>query len=246
MESVHYWSTSPRPIHPSSPRRPSTQRQGGREKKKEYNITPASSNDRGRVSGVDLHSPHAIAPPNTPVERARAEVNSRRGFPMNASKAEWRSPSLSSTSLVASPLQRFIEENPLVFERCVLPLLSSTDRGLLARTSRGCKGAVAASGLNAAGCLWPSSSGAGRVLTPFVGECFLVSNAMLDWARDNGCPWQGRIHHIATTRGCMRALNWAVERGYEWQGYRRIIIRHALRCQQWNVVDWAWEQGCRP
>ena len=56
---------------------------------------------------------------------------------------------------------------------------------------------MVASGLAAAGI----NEGGKTTNTPFVVERFLGSVPLLVWAQNNGCPWKGRIFHVATKCG---------------------------------------------
>ena len=135
-----------------------------------------------------------------------------------------------------SHLLAFLDSNSLVFEREVLPLLSSTDRGLLARTSRACKMVVEVSGLAADG----------KNGKRFVVERFLESVSLIRWAEDNfeRFSWEewGRIYRVATMLGNVEALERAVAMGYSWDRFKEDICRYAAMYGHLNALKWAREE----
>ena len=135
-----------------------------------------------------------------------------------------------------SHLLAFLDNNSLVFEREVLPLLSSTDRGLLARTSHACKAVVEVSGL--------AADGKNGML--FELERLIGSVPLIRWAEDNleDLSWEerGLIYYYATVKGDVEALERVVAMGYSWDGYNDVICKDAATCGHINVLKWAREE----
>jgi len=120
-----------------------------------------------------------------------------------------------------------------VLERVLLPLLDPIDRTMFAQVSRGCRAAVAASGL-------PRATGRVRLhLRDYVGsvERFI-------WAWANGCPWNTWTSKTVAEGGNLQVLRWAREEHHcpcpwDWR-----TCAWAAQGGHLEVLKWAREHDC--
>ncbi|KAL6076337.1 Ankyrin repeat domain-containing protein [Balamuthia mandrillaris] len=65
--------------------------------------------------------------------------------------------------------------------------------------------------------------------------------AVLEWARDRGCPWDEFTCKEAAGRGHLEVLKWARAKGCPWD---EDTCTNAARGGHWEVLKWARENGC--
>jgi hypothetical protein len=76
---------------------------------------------------------------------------------------------------------------------------------------------------------------------PLLVEEFAGSIARLEWAKDNGCPWQPRTCSQAAHGGRLEVLRWAREHGCDWDAG---TCATADAGGHLEVLRWARELGC--
>ena len=64
---------------------------------------------------------------------------------------------------------------------------------------------------------------------------------MLKWARENGCPWDGRTCVVAAFHGHLEMLKWARENGCPWDECTCAV---AAQNGHLEMLKWARENGC--
>ena len=64
---------------------------------------------------------------------------------------------------------------------------------------------------------------------------------VLQWARENGCPWGNLTCAGAAGGGQLELLQWARANGCEWNGTTCYIAAHGGHL---GVLQWARENGC--
>jgi hypothetical protein len=65
---------------------------------------------------------------------------------------------------------------------------------------------------------------------------------VLQWARENGCPWDDSTCTCAAQNGHLEVLQWARENGCAWDESK--CVRAAARNSHVHVLQWALESGC--
>ena len=70
---------------------------------------------------------------------------------------------------------------------------------------------------------------------------FVGSVARLEWAKDNGCPWQPRMCAQVALGGRLEVLQWAREHGCEWDAW---TCAKAAEGGHLGMLVWAREHGC--
>jgi hypothetical protein len=65
---------------------------------------------------------------------------------------------------------------------------------------------------------------------------------MLQWVRENGCPWNSSTCACAAKSGNFDALKWARENGCPWG---TMTCAYAAKSGNMNTLKWARENGCR-
>ena len=65
---------------------------------------------------------------------------------------------------------------------------------------------------------------------------------MLEWARENGCPWDSDACMFAAQEGNLSTLQWLRAKGCPWD---ERVCRCAALGGHLEVLRWARENGCR-
>jgi hypothetical protein len=65
--------------------------------------------------------------------------------------------------------------------------------------------------------------------------------SVLQWARENGCPWDEDICSAAAKGGHLSVLQWARENGCKWNEW---TCSQAASGGHLEVLQWASENGC--
>jgi len=117
--------------------------------------------------------------------------------------------------------------------------MDPTDYALLARVGKPWLEVVLASNL-------PRAGMGGAVKLKLVDFCGSVE--MLAWAKDNGCPWEGRTCALLAGHGRLEMLEWAREHGCGWDEHGcewdEEACAAAAEGGHLEVLTWAREHGC--
>ena len=64
---------------------------------------------------------------------------------------------------------------------------------------------------------------------------------VLQWCRENGCPWDERTCMIAAQYGDLSILQWCRENGCPWNA--EICTETAATNLHWHIVEWCVDNG---
>ena len=70
---------------------------------------------------------------------------------------------------------------------------------------------------------------------------FTNTISRIEWARDNGCPWNKLTCAYAAKGGHLEVLQWARANGYPWDKW---TCSYAAKGGHLEVLQWARENGC--
>ena len=178
---------------------------------------------RTMLSFAECASPAPSTPAATPAGRARREDDAEVATEADVSDLSRASPLLGGLAL----------DLPEVLELEVLARLDAHDRAMFARTCRGARAAVLASGLPRAGALHENP--------PLHASRAVDTLAMTRWALDNGLPSHWRVAEHAAAAGNLPALRLLRDRACPWN-WRACAA--AAQGGHLDVLRWAVDNGC--